>query len=341
MFNGCFSTYKQTGGPQPGEMWRALHILNYKSNADLDTLLLEVPKLSNMGINVFIFEIDYDLKFKSHPELIHSKDPITKRAAQKFVKRCNQNGIRVIPQFQCLGHQSWEKEIFPLLTVYPELDLTPGAYPNNDSLYCREWDPLNPRVNEIVFALLDEIIEAFYADAFHVGMDEIFLLGDKFAKSTKDKDPAKVFAKVVNQIHGHLTANGCEMLMWSDRFIDSEKITYGSWEASANGTHPAIDLVPRDIIMCDWHYENVDEYPKPMDGYISVPMFIEKGFRVLPCSWRDTVSSKAYINYSLKYDNPKMLGHLFTIWSSLKGRISEWPSMKQGLPLLMDDNTGE
>ena len=35
---------------------------------------------------------------------------------------------------------------------------------------------MNPKTNEIVFALIDELIDAFQAKAFHVGMDEVFLL---------------------------------------------------------------------------------------------------------------------------------------------------------------------
>lgn len=325
---------QDAAGPKEGELWRALHVLNYASNADLDTLSLEIPKLAEMGLNILIFEIDYDLKFTSHPELIRSKDPITPEAAKNFVRFCNSHGIKVIPQFQCLGHQSWAETTYTLLTVYPELDLTPGAYANNDSIYCREWDPMNPRVNEIVFALLDEILDAFYADALHVGMDEVFLLQDKHAKSTNQLDPAKVFAKVVNEYHEYLSSKDCEMMMWADRFIDSEIYTYGTWEASANGLHPSLEMIPKDIILCDWHYETLDVYPGLMDGYLSVPMFLEKGFRVLPTSWRNPVSSKALIEYSLEQDHPNMLGHLFTMWSSRKGKIAEWQPMAEGLPLL-------
>ena len=335
LFLSACSQYTQQAGPRPGELWKAVHALNYASNSDLDTLALEIPELAEMGLNVLIFEIDYDLKFQSHPELIRSDDPISKQRAQQFVKHCNRHGIRVIPQFQCFAHQSWAGQTFPLLTEYPELDLTPGAYPGNDSIYCREWDPMNPRVNEIVFALLEEIIDAFYADAFHVGMDEVFLINDEHAHSTREMDPVVVYAKVVNEYHAVLKGQGCEMLMWDDRFINSEEITYGEWEASANGTHPAIDRVPKDIIMCDWHYEALDEYPALMDGYLSIPMFIEKGFRVLPCSWRRTETSRALIEYSLSLDSPHMLGHLFTIWSS-RGNMSEWPPLVQGLEMLKD-----
>ena len=131
-------------------------------------------------------------------------EQITKAGAKRFLAACRENGIELVPQFMCLGHQSWAKNTQPLLTKYPELDLTPGAFPNNKGIYCREWDPMNPKTNEIVFALIDELIDAFEAKAFHVGMDEVFLLSSEHAPSTKDLDPADVFAKVVNDLHGHI-----------------------------------------------------------------------------------------------------------------------------------------
>jgi hypothetical protein len=85
-------------------------------------------------------------------------------------------------EFSCLGHQSWQENTGPLLTKYPELDLTPGAFPENEGIYCRAWDLLNPKVNEIVFALMDELIDAFQPDAFHVGMDATLEL-TKYSKT--------------------------------------------------------------------------------------------------------------------------------------------------------------
>ena len=189
----------------------------------------------------------------------------------------------------CLGHQSWAKNTGPLLTKYPELDLTPGAFPNNKGIYCREWDPMNPKTNEIVFALIDELIDAFEAKAFHVGMDEVFLLSSEHAPSTKDLDPADVFAKVVNDLHGHIVGKRkLTMLMWADRLIDGNQFNMGEWEASKVGTAAAVDKIPKDIILCPWHYEMRDKYE-------SVPMFMEKGFRVLPASWKNTDATLALI----------------------------------------------
>ena len=60
----------------------------------------------------------------------------------------------------------------------------------------------------------------------------------------------------MNELHDYLVREqGVEMLMWSDRFLDAKTTGYGRWEASDTGSHRAIDRVPKDIIMCDWHYE--------------------------------------------------------------------------------------
>ena len=92
--------------------------------------------------------------------------------------------------------------------------------------------------------------------AFHVGLDEVFLLKNEHATATKNLDPADVFAKVVNDLHDHIVQQrGLVMLMWADRLIDGDQWNMGEWEASKVGTAPAVDKIPKDIILCPWHYE--------------------------------------------------------------------------------------
>jgi hypothetical protein len=311
------------------EPWRGLHLINYQSDKDLETLGGQVPRLAEMGVNVIILEVNYGFRFEAYPKLRQGRDPITPEGAAKLAAVCKKHGVRLIPQFQCLGHQSWKGNTFPLLTVYPEFDLTPGAFPENKGIYCREWDPLNPKVNEVVFKLMDEIADAFKADALHVGMDEVFLIGSEQSPSTKGKDPAKVFAQAVNDLHRHVVKDRkLEMLMWGDRLFDAKEYKWGEWEASKNGTAPAVDLIPTDIIICPWHYERKEAYP-------SIPMFLKKGFRVLPASWKDVEASRALIEYSRKEQSPKMLGHLFTTWgASKKDALPEYRPLVEGLKLL-------
>jgi hypothetical protein len=309
--------------------WRALHLIGYGSDADLEGLGPQVPRLAALGVNVLILEINYNFRFQSHPELRGGRTPITAGGARKFAALCRRHGVRLIPEFQCLGHQSWKQHTFPLLAIYPQLDLTPGAFAKNKGIYCREWDPLNPKVNRIVFKLLDEIIDAFRADALHVGMDEVFLIGSEKSPSTRGKDPARVFARAVNDLHRHLVkGRRVEMLMWGDRLFDARKYHWGEWEASKIGTAAAVDRIPKDIILCPWHYERAKAYP-------SVPLFLEKGFRVLPASWRDRAAARDLMDYCRKFRSPRLLGQLFTTWGAVKkDAVAEYRPLVEGLQRL-------
>jgi len=289
------------------EKWRGVHIIapDPKGVPLLRRAIDEV--LAPMDVNLIILEINYRFQFRSHPEL-RMEGALSKEEVGEIVDVCRKNGIRLVPEFNCLGHQSWGKTTFPLLLKYPELDETPEIPKDNPGIYCRSWCPLHPKVNEIVFALMDELIEAFQTDGFHVGMDEVFLIASDQCPRCRGKDPAELFAKAVNDYHRHLVEEkGLEMFMWGDRLLDDEVMGYGKWESSRNGTAPAIDMIPRDIIICDWHYGLRDEYP-------SVPYFQEKGFRVLPSSWKDVEAALALKRYAERHATERMLGHLCTTW---------------------------
>jgi len=320
MIQGCAPQPKPAAAPRTQPLWFGLHVL-VENKAAAEAVIAELPALAKVGINLLVFEVDYNYEYVSHPEL-RGDDPVSRETVKKVVAMCRNLKIRLIPEFQSLGHQSWEGKTFPLLTKYPEFDETPGQFPGNKDIYCRSWCPLHPDLNPIIFALYDEIIEAFEADALHVGIDEVFLIGSEFCSRCKSKDPAELFAKSVNDIHQHLVKKrGVEMLMWADRFLDGAATGYGEWEASMNNTYPAIDLVPKDIIMCDWHYERMKSYP-------SIPLFLSKGFRVLPTSFRDAKQTNKLIDFSLAFPSERMLGHLCTIWHAPEaGKTAKWPSL--------------
>ena len=266
-----------------------------------------------MQINVLILEVNYSFQFTSHPELASEKG-LTANDARQLTELSRKHGIRLIPLFNCLGHQSWAKNTFALLEKYPQFDETPHIPKDNPDIYCREWCPSHPEVNKIIFELMDELIDAFDADALHVGMDEVFLIGDEKCPRCKGKDTGELFAKAVNDYHKHLvTERKVEMLIWGDRLLDSDVTGYGTWEASKTGSHRAVDLVPKDIIICDWHYE-------PMPDYPSVRFFQQKGFRVLPATWKKPDAAIALLKCARKDATEKMLGILFTNWSGGRGQ---------------------
>ena len=88
------------------------------------------------------------------------------------------------------------------------------------------------------------------------------------------RDPAELFAGEVRRIRDHLAGRGAELWIWGDRLLDGATTGLGMWEASMNNTHRAVDLIPRDVVICDWHYERPDA---------TAVSFAMKGFEVLSC----------------------------------------------------------
>jgi hypothetical protein len=305
-------------------VWRGTH-LGIGSDRQVQALIQQLPRLAADGVNVIIAEVDYSFEFQTHPEL-RTADFISKPRARELAEAAREHGIRLIPQLNCLGHQSWRKTTLPLLEKYPQFDETPGQFPNNTNIYCRSWCPQNPEVNRTVFALIDELIDGFEADAFHVGMDEVFLLASEFCPRCKGGDSAKLFAKAVNDLHGHIVGKRkLDMLLWGDRLLDAKALKYSKWEASNNGTQAAIDLVPKDLIVCDWHYGKQSNYP-------SVPLLLGKGFRVWPSGWQPLEAARAFSAFARQQKNPRMLGYLCTTWGKTTiPEAADWPPLRDVL----------
>src|SRR5690606_23082740 len=118
------------------------------------------------GINLLVLRIDYNFAYESHPEL-RDENPLSLKQVKELVAVGKRTGIRLIPQVNLLGHQSWHSELGNLLQAYPEFDETPHIelpenyeWPNDDGLYCKSYCPLHPEVHDVVFDLIDEITEA-------------------------------------------------------------------------------------------------------------------------------------------------------------------------------------
>jgi hypothetical protein len=313
----------QVVGPTNGNPWIGLTTKDHKSARDVEDLRAQIPQLAALGMNVLVWEIDYSFEFQSHPDLRYGY-AVTKAEARAMAAQCRKYGVRLIPLFNCFGHQSIEDDgpNLPLIAKHPEFDETPGKYPGNQGVYARCWCPRAPGLNRIVFDLLKEIVDAFQADAVHLGMDEIFHIG--LDARCQGRSPASLLAGAIREYHDFLR-DSCRagMLMWGDRLIPESLIGH-EWEASAVGTAPAVDSIPKDIIVCDWHYES--SYPGVAKGdYPTVPYFAKKGFRVWPCGFQDNTANKAMIDYVSRNKSEPVLGYLASVWeSTANSNLSKW-----------------
>ncbi len=261
--------------------------------------------LPKYGCNTLVLRVSYQYQFSSHPQVADA-GAISPEQAAEIATLCRENGIRIIPKMNLLGHQSGKNAgtELGLLRAYPTFDETPDM---PTVRYCRSLCPRHPQVKDIVFDLIDELVDAFQADAIHVGLDEVFEIGH--CPRCQGTPNAELFADWVNALHGHIVGKRkIEMLMWGDRLLDAEATGYGEWEASANHTWEMIERIPRDIVICDWHYEERD------DGYPSIPFFTGHGFRVVVCPWRNLRAAELLLASARADRAAPVWGVLATSW---------------------------
>ena len=290
-------------------------------------------ELAPLGLNLLVLRVDWNFEYETHPEL-RGDDPLTRKDIRTLAKTCKELNINLIPHINLLGHQSWAGKTGKLLEVYPQFDETPWVqmpeeykWPNDEGLYCKSYCPLHPEVHDVVFDIVGELVDVFEATAFHAGMDEVFYIGDSRCPRCSGRDKAELFAGEVNRINNFLAGKNCQMWIWGDRLIDGKVTGYGMWEASMNNTHRAIDLISKDVVICDWHYERPD---------LSAVMFAMKGFTVLTCPWRNPdialmqlENTEMYISTANKAMKDRYAGILQTEWGSAEKFVDEFLEIKK------------
>jgi hypothetical protein len=120
-------------------------------------------------------------------------------------------------------------------------------------------------------------------------------------------------------LYNHIVKEkGMQMMMWADRLQRADDFGYSDWEGDALGIWRAIDIIPNDIILLPWHYEDNEK------GFAGIEMMLEKGFSVLPAGWRSLPNTRALWNDALKRGKSakekgykgKLCGMAVTCWAT-------------------------
>lgn len=258
-------------------------------------------ELAPMGVNCILLRINYSYKYAKTP-LMYNLDGLSQKEVKKLRKTCMKNKIKLVPHIELFGHQSGGKPDFTpgfLLKNYPQFDETAGM-DKKDIWGFRSYCPLHPSLHQVIFSMIDELLDAFKTDVIHVGCDEVTNL-KKCARCKQyctqyQKDESDLFAEEINRLNQYVKSKGASIWIWGDRMIDvKESFKYGDealtdWEASGNNTAAAIDKVDKDVLICDWHYKRA---PKTHD------LFAEKGYKVISCFYNNDEVALRQLSYLL------------------------------------------
>ena len=191
-------------------------------------------------------------------------------------------------------------------TDFPGMDIYNGS-----NLY----NPLNENSYEHLFPLYEEILQTYHPTTLVVCHDEIQGLSLYAAES--DKSSADILAMGVGRIHNWLKQRNVQTAMWGDMLLDFEK-----WDGKAGGansrnpyfnsgsTHEALENLPDDVFILDWHYDYKDSYG-------SIDYFRRNGFRVNGASWHDPKAARSMVQSVKKYGGQGIFATDWGFWRTL------------------------
>ncbi|MBI3279807.1 MAG: family 20 glycosylhydrolase [Acidobacteria bacterium] len=177
---------------------------------------------------------------------------IEKEEVADIVRYAEQHGIQVIPEVPALSHSYY------LLTRHRELaEVQDAEWPDT---YC----PLNPKSYELLFDVLDEVVEVFHPKMVHIGHDE-WVAPIGVCPRCGDKDHRELFGQDVQKIYGYLKARGIQVAMWHDMIIEGGDrgsgikvreyrpgYAYPRWGALS--PEQVRRLIPKDVLVGNWFW---------------------------------------------------------------------------------------
>ena len=241
----------------------AMIYLNNDSAVLNDRLL---PLLARYKFNAVLVMSDY-LAWDSAPEL-HVPGSASKDEARRLAATAREYLLEPIPLLETLGHAQWlfanghNRDLLQDPTVS-----TPFAY-----------DPLNPRTYDVLFPILDELIDLFKPRWLHIGHDEV-RSGHPFPASEAGLELGfgNLFLQDTLHLHDFLASRGVKTMLWQDELLSIE-------------VRPLLEQFPK-LTVTSWNYIPAGTYP-------DLTALQEAGFEVLGTSWQDPDNITAYARFA-------------------------------------------
>ncbi|WP_308639620.1 family 20 glycosylhydrolase [Paenibacillus silvisoli] len=301
-----------------------------------------VDMLVHFKYNTVVIEVGGAMEYKKHPEInegwvryceemyeysgktiviqektfswyknsIHAENGggrfLSQQQVRELVGYCKERLLDVIPEVPSLSHCDY------LLINHPEIkERHNDPYPDT---YC----PSDERSYELLFDVLDEVLDVFQPKTVHIGHDELYSIG--LCDKCKGKPAEELYAGDINRIYAYLRKRGVQTMLWSEKLLNaitSDGKTYGGSERrmvdyetgvymgeTIPATYKAIDLVPRDMLMMHWYWGIERHFEQS---------FFERGMPVVFGNF----DGPSFADWSTRL-RQKPLGGIISNWSALK-----------------------
>ncbi len=261
---------------------RAVHILLDNASDDFHVAMID-RIFSTFKFNTIVAESEF-VRWESARNIWHPNGA-TKDEVAAVLRAAREHHIEVIPLIQTLGHAEW------LYTNNQNLDLLEIPPEQSNARYV--YNPLNPRVYEVLLPILDEAVRLFQPRRLHIGHDEVRnVVPFPWSAEGKRLGFGELFVRDTLKLHEFLKARGVGTMMWGDVLLSNEFAR-------------EIDRLPREIVMVDWQYQEASRYP-------SLARFGQWGFPTIAATWW---KPKNITGFAQEGERQRVLGMLRTTWT--------------------------
>jgi hypothetical protein len=302
---------------------RALHFMVF--NLSVDDAKRLIDEASKGKFNTIILGMPWGngLKLRSTPWVVPTKLTWQRDDLLDVVNYARLKKMDVIPQMPLLSHQE-----LLLAKNFPDLMFNSKTY-----------DPRKEKVFEIVLPIIDELVELLHPKAIHIGHDEVVGWTEEhytrgLLKPGEQILPPDLFLANVNRLHAYLKKNNIETWMWGDMLLAPKDFPTIRVRGDLNGNSPGYGQalrrkIPKDIVICDWHYLN-GRYIVEQTDFPTLAAFKSDGFRVLGTTWREKDTTVNFSKYAVSNGADGMIASTWIILGEKSNKVvNNWSDIEQ------------
>ena len=258
----------------PRMKWRGFHFCGLPkfSAKDVEHFL---RMAAYYRYNYFVLEDHGGFRYEKTPWYSFPDAPITMADIRRLKAIADDLGIALVPAINCYGHSAKAAEDG---YVHVALDAHPELQPLFEPDYGWNWCVTNPETRKAVKGLLAELLEAFGNPRYvHLGFDEAH---PPSCRNCVAGEWHRHVADYLGDLVGFLRERGATAMVWHDQFLRKDDDRWDGFVHEGGAyAEELLGLVPRDVIICDWYYNDGRE------DYPTLTYFRDKGFRVFTSPW--------------------------------------------------------
>jgi hypothetical protein len=250
----------------PSLSLRAIHFFSGKDARDLQVRMVR-DVLGALKLNHIVYQCEY-IKWQRAPEIHSSKFGMEKADAEAVLAEARRQHIEVTPLINTFGHMEWFFANGANLSM-ADNPAEPYAY-----------DPQNPDVYRLTGQIYEEAIEMFRPRWFHIGHDEVTMMGFPVKEENVRAGVAELVQRDIRHYHDFLGSRGIRTMIWGDMFLGPHEAPDACNAPTVAEAQRRRAALPKDIIIADWHYA-----AEPAARFTSLKTWMDEGFDTIACPW--------------------------------------------------------